>query len=1312
MSLAAYVPIDRYHALAYGANLAEHTDGAALFADISGFTPLTEALALELGQRRGGEELTHHLNTVYDALILQVHNYRGSVLSFSGDAITCWFDGADGLLLAIQRATTAALEMQQAMQKMAQITTPQGQVLTLALKVAIAAGPVRRFVVGNPRFQYLDILAGTTIDRMAATEHLANKGEVLVAPEVHSALSDYLEIAEWRGEDSAEAQAAVVVGLKEKAALCPWPEVPEEALPSQSLAPWLLPSIYERNMAGLGDFLTELRPAVSLFLRFGGLDYDDDEEAGRKLDRYIRWVQEILVRYESNLLQVTIGDKGSYLYAAFGAPVAHHNDTERAVRAALALLSPPSELAWVEGMQIGISQGVLRTGAYGGSTSRHTYGVLGDEVNLSARLMQAAQPGQILVSGRVQYNTTNLFNWEKLPSIKVKGKAEPITVFGLYPHSEKHSRSLQLPEPFYKLPMVGRESELGQARAALEKTLTGQGQIVSVIAEAGMGKSRFLAEVTRMALEVPGLKGFGGECQSFGTNIPYLVWQPIFREFFQLDPIWSVDQQIWQIEKQLAAIDPLLVRRLPLLGPVLNLTMPDNDLTGSFDEKLKKESREALLVDCLKARLEHRDWRAPGEPEYHPALLLVLEDCHWIDPLSHDLLEAVGQAISNLPVLILLAYRPPELERLQSPRVEQLAYNTIIKLQVLTFQQAEKLIGLKLAQYREQEEPSGAVPTDLIQRMTIRETVKPGQLEQLPSWLAGKLMERAEGNPFYLEELLNYLQDQKLNWEDDTALTTLELPDSLHSLVLSRLDQLGESEKVILKVASVIGRVFKADWVYKVYPAVGLPEHVKRLLERLDKLDITPLDKPEPELEYLFKHAIMREVTYESLPFATRRTLHWQLGDFIEKSYAELLEHYIDLLAYHYGFSDDEAKKREYWYKAGEAAQAAYANSAALDYYRRLLPLLAEPEQPPVMLRLGQVLELVGNWDEASQLYEKGLELAEQLGDKLARGRFQHALGRMLQKRGQADEALFWLEGARHDYEALADASGISQVLMATAEAYRQNGEYALAKLYYEESMFHAEAVEIDRARLSAQANAYKGLGALAIHQGDYATARARCKDSLTILRRLGDKPVMANVLSNMGVIGRLEGDYDEARQLHEEALAVRREMGDRWGIAVSLGNLGMVARNQGDYSRATALYQECLALYRQLGARNFAALALNNLGDVMVDQGDYRGAEAVYKESLAIQQSLGDRWALAYLMEAFAGLAALQSRPERALRLAGAAANLRKVIGAPLSPAEQTKFDRLLEPARRLSGEAQAEAFYAAGQQLNLDQAIALALA
>lgn len=424
-TLAVYVPMDRRHALAHGATLPEQTHGAALVADVSGFTALAEAIAQEVGMPRGAEELTRQLNRVYGALIDAVHCYGGSVVTFSGDAITCWFDADDGL-----RAAACALAMQAAMRQFSSITIASGRSLALAIKVAVAVGPVRRWLVGDPCIQHLEVLAGHTLDVLACGEHLAQPGDVLVHAAVVATTDAQIIAVDWRADARTGARFAVVGGMTAPVPAHPWPELPAAAMTEAQVRPWILAPVYEQVRNGNSAFLSELRPTAALFLSFQGIDYDNDPTAGAQLDAFTRWVQTVLARHNGALLQLTMGDKGSYLYAVFGAPLAHEDDPSRAVAAALELQAPPATLSYITRIQIGLTYGQMRAGAYGSATHR-IYGVIGDKANVATRLMEAASTG-VLCDESIRYAAQDSMTFEPLPPIRVKGKAQPVVVYRPY----------------------------------------------------------------------------------------------------------------------------------------------------------------------------------------------------------------------------------------------------------------------------------------------------------------------------------------------------------------------------------------------------------------------------------------------------------------------------------------------------------------------------------------------------------------------------------------------------------------------------------------------------------------------------------------------------------------------------------------------------------------------------------------------------------------------------------------------------------------------------------------------------------------
>jgi adenylate cyclase len=1268
-----YIPQDRQVALALGQNLPENGYGAALFADISGFTPLTEALTDAFGLRRGAEELPIYLNKIYDALIGEVDRFGGSVISFAGDAITCWFDqslsqekassqadspGSEAGSLAAWRAVTCALAMQSAMRLFAAVPVPGREAVALAVKISIACGPARRFLVGDAAIHLYDVLAGETLYRMAEGEHHANRGEILLDEETVKRLGDRLEIANWRPEDGASDtpwRFAVLAGLKTHATPNPWPEYLPDQLTEAQVRPWVHQAVAQRLQAGMGEFLTELRPTVALFLRFSGIDYDHDPQAVSRLNEYVRAVQNLIQKEEGDLLEITVGDKGSYLYISFGGCVSHEDDSRRAALAAFQLSSIKTGLEEAAGIQIGISRGTMRAGEYGGKT-RRSYGALGDDVNLAARLMGRASPGEVLISRRVHKELSpgsaggtglksESFLFEPRPPIALKGKAEPVPVFAIT-GLQKH-RAIRLQEPAYALPMVGREKELAVFAEKIDLALKSHGQVVGIKAEAGLGKSRLVAEAIRLA-RTRGLEGYGGACQSDGTRSPYLVWKPIWSGFFDLDPEAPLRRQVRNLEGEVEDLAPDRLEALPLLGELLGLPLPENEFTQALEPRHRCTALEALLLDCLRAR-------AAETAEEGQGLLLVLEDLHWIDPVSRDLLERVVRAIPELPVLVILAYRPLELDQPQAAGsqnepmktaaqgLEVLPYFTLLSLTELTPAQIEQAQRAKLAQLY--PEWRGAVPKGLLERVTAQ----------------------AQGNPFFAEELINYLHDRDLDLRDQAIVNKVELPASLNSLVISRIDQLAASQQLTIKVSSVLGRVFRFEHLLGYYPELGEQTRVKSDLENLSTLDLTPLDTPEPELAYLFKHLITHDVAYELLSHSTRARLHERYAAFLENRAGESVESILDQLAYHYDRSENLPKKRHYLVKAGAAAQHRYANDSALDYYQRALPLLPAEDRSGVLLKLGQVYELIGHWEQAGTAYRQALDQTEQSGEQADQARCLAVMAELDRKRGRYAEAMQKLDRAGQIFTLLGDRAGMAQVL-------------------------HFR-------------------GTTATHQREFQTAEELYSNALAITRELGDHARTASLLSNLGILARMQGRYDEARQLNEEALTLRRELGDKWAIAVSLNNLGNVAIDQGKFDEARRLHEEGLGLRREVGDMWVVANSLNNLGNLARSQRDYPQAQACYQESLKIIREYNDRLAMAYLLEDMGCLAALQDRPERAMRLAGAAGMLSQAIGARRSGAEQQIIDNGLETARQALGEPAAAERLEEGRRMSFDEAAAYAL-
>ncbi len=1207
-NVEAYIPGDRRRALADGLEMPDRVEGAALFADISGFTVLTEALAREVGLLRGPEELTRVLEMVFDAVLHELHRRGGSAIYFSGDAVTCWFDGDDGTV-----AVSCGLAMQEAVKRVGTITTPAGTIVQLGMKVAVAAGPARRFVVGDPDIQLIDVLAGSLLDRIADLEHHAERGEVLVDGPTLDALGPALELSILKGVGAG--RVGVVAALVDRGP-SPKPPAPAPRLPRSVVRQWLLPPVYERLNSGRGEFLAELRPVIPLFLRFGGFDFDGDDDAPAAFDHFVRQAQRIVDNFGGNVLQLTIGDKGAYLYAVFGSPLAHEDDAVRACQAALGLLELERSTD-ATGLQIGLAGGRLRSGTYG-HRHRRTFTCLGDATNLAARLMSAAPAGQIYVAAELASGVSGSFDFEHLDAISVKGKAGVQAVERLLRQpSDRVARVSHRPQQ-----LVGRVSELEQLLGQGIRAMAGRGQVVAVVAEAGMGKSTLVAEAVQR-LSAEGMRVYAGQTASVGST-SYQVWRDVFADLFALDEDTSApyggdadgDRRAG-LERALADCDPELVPRLPLLGPLLGIALDDNDLTRGFDAKLRKSSLEQLLQQYVSVR-------AAGEP-----MVLWLDDCHWIDSLSADLLDVVARAVTALPVLIILTFRSGSFSPPKSPPP------TVIELARLDPDACRSLLGSRL----EQLYGSDACP---------------------PEGLISRLIERAEGNPFYLGELANYLHSRGVDLSDEGA-GSIELPVSLSTLVLSRIDSVAESPRRTLKVASVVGREFGIDELVGAYPDIGSKRRVSTHIRRLVQQDLVELEKSDCD-GYAFKHAVIHEVTYASLPFAMRGRLHGQVGDWLENYHPEAL----DLLAHHFWFSNDEAKKRHYQVRAGDAAQARYANDAAVDYFRRVAPLLGDYERAEVDMKLGAVLGLRGDWTDAEAAYGEAVELADRLGEDKQAARARTERADTMRKQGRFDRAAAELDEAGQRFEATGDLAGQGRVSHLAGTIAAQHGDYDLARQCYERS--------------------------------------------LGIRRQLDDRQAEAALLSNLAIVAEYEEDYERSMVLNQEALDLRTGIGDRWGIGVSRNNLGMVSYLNHDFAAARTHLEEAIRVELEVGDPWMVAMARHTLGHAARELGDTASARRHYGDALAAFSMRGDKWSECPLLEDVAMLVAAD-QPEAALRLVGAAEAARDEIGSP-RPADQTaRLDRALDGVRQRLGRA-AEDELARGRETGAAEAVELALA
>ena len=1166
---ASYIPLDRRLAIARGEALPDRVAGAALTADISGFTPLTEILVATLGMQRGAEELPSWLNRVYDALIAPVDQHGGSVIGFSGDAMICWFDADPGT-----RAAACALAMQDAMEPFAACVVPGGGSVALAVKIAIVAGPARRLVAGDPAIQRIDVLAGATLERLASVESRTLPGEVALDARTARDLAGRLVIRSWREDPPSGTQVAVVVAVLDPPVL---PPIPSEApLSDEALRQWLLPPVYERLRHGQGEYLAELRPAVALFLRFGGFDYDGDDMAGERLDRYIRWVQHVLARYGGTLIQLTIGEKGSYLYAAFGAPIAHDDNAARAAGAALDLRVAPADAGVGPSAsgtslhlpQMGIGSGQMRAGAYGGVT-RRTYGVLGDEVNLAARLMAMAQPGQILVSPRVADTLAEHFTLDALGMFQVRGKRDPLAIAAVRGRREPSDGGLVARFP---LPPLGREAERARLGEILMRAEWGEGAIVRFEAAAGMGKSHLAASVAADA-SARGFRVLEGVCQGTCQDIPYTPWQRIATALFDLGPGRGTEQ-VEALHRYVSRLDPAWLLRFPLLGDLLQLPIPDSSTTAALDPKLRRAALLELLVGVFHAE-------ALARP-----LLLLIDDAHWIDEASEALLSTLGRSLADRGIVLALAHRPGVDGRAIAPDLDGLPHAHRIPLGALGPEVLREIVGRRLGA------PSTPVAASLVAIITqgnpyfaeaLTDALRDGgnvvRRDDGVWWLSGGLFRRLRQAGC----LVRTGPDGAWDLLEDAALARVDLglPDSIQRATLVRLDRLPEEPGLTLKVASVIGHTFLIDALLRVHPVVSDPPTLAAHLALLEGRSFLLRDAGAPWPRATFLQHLTREVVYDTLLYAQRERLHHA----VSAALIEISPEDVGQIAFHSFAGADWPHALRYGLLAGRQAQRLFANHAAIEHYRKPLqsagalpPLHTATERQEIHGALGELYLATGEYDQGRAHLDQALGIAQAQGDAIAQARAARLIARLHELRGDYPAALDWCMRACQ--------------------------------------MLDGPAPDVVEALVTA--------GLIQTRQGDYPQAKALGEEALAMAEALGDGPAMARALGLLGIVDRRRGNTQVAIAEFERSIALYRQAGNVHGEGLVHNEIANCFFALGRWNDADARYRSARAIFSQIGDQYNWAFAANNLGGIARNQGRFDDALAYYGEGLRALDAIG----------------------------------------------------------------------------------------
>jgi tetratricopeptide (TPR) repeat protein len=906
------------------------------------------------------------------------------------------------------------------------------------------------------------------------------------------------------------------------------------------------------------------------------------------------------------------------------------------------------------------------------------YTVIGDAVNVAARLPAATAPSTILVGAATERRSGGGFAFQPVPPLVLKGKLQPVSAYRLLGPASSLDLQPATAAGIGRAPMVGRADELRTLDGCLAELREGRGQIVLVLGEPGLGKSRLLAELRSRADGVTWVRA-----QAFAHEgaLSYGLARTLVRGLCDLDGEEPEHAAAQQLRSRLDTLG-CLTAHLPLahlLGVPLE-TDASAQIRGLAPEELQRLIFRAVVE--LVSRL------AADAP-----LTIELDDLHWADPSSVDLLRTLLALADRAPILFCCALRPetdaPAWALRDGARGDTPRRQTELLLRPLSETASTELVAELLG------------------------------LAEPPPGLRG-VLERAAGTPLWVEELISTLIERGLlvaedgRWRVTADLAHVEIPNTLHALLVARIDRLGDARPT-LQTAAVIGRQFGQRVLERV---AGEGAYLDEHLLAAQRVDMVREIQAAPEREYGFKHVLTQEAAYATLLVRRRRELHRQVAEALAALYPERIGELHAVLAYHYQRAEAWDRAYEHARLAAEAAQAAYANREAIQQYGQALDA-AERLGLGSDIRIGlhqaraQVYEVLGELKPSHQAFEAALKLAEESGDLAAQAGLLGRLG------------MLW--GGHKDYRrglaltrqavAVAEQTDDRRLL---AEARTRLGLMQLNLAQMRESLpeLH-QALTLFR-ELGDEAGMASSLDMLCVASmiaGDLDSAVAYGREAIPLLTALGDRWTTASSMANVGGALGFSGIADESEQLARRAIAIWTEIGARSGeayghlcigfflhpfgsferalreaqiglriareidhnewTALGLGVMGNIHRACGDVAGARRMHEEMLGIARELGANIWLASALCNLGQDLAWQDDEAGARALLDEAMVVGGDALEYTAM--VMRAQAELASRYGHPDEAL------ANARRLL------TEAPRFRVLAADATRIEGEALA---------------------
>ena len=891
------------------------------------------------------------------------------------------------------------------------------------------------------------------------------------------------------------------------------------------------------------------------------------------LNRFFELALSEVHRYEGTINQFL----GDGFMALFGAPISHEDHSRRAVLSALGLQRTLKEAALGEpygvicAFRMGINSGLVVVGSIGDNL-RMDYTAIGDTTNLAARLQTQSEPSEILVSETTARLVEGYIRLEALTPVEVKGKAEPVStykVIGTLPRrSPIVSRSERTLSPF-----VGRERELTTLEELFTQVESGNGQVVGIVGEAGQGKSRLLYEF-RQRLENKPITYLEGRCLSYGSSIPY---HPIIDVLRHNCGIGETDNPEAIIEKVGIALRevgmdaeesaPYLLRLLGVQEGTKSIVM------------LTPEAVRTRTFDTLKQMSLNGAQRRP--------LIFEVEDLHWVDKTSEDYMTSLVQSLPGASILLLTTYRPG-----YQPSWIGVSHAAQLSLHSLTAQDAVRVIH------------------------------SARQDEALPDEMAQTIVAKAEGNPFFLEELTRTVIEH-CNFQTDVT-----VPDTIQGVLSARIDRLPEPHKRLLQTSSVLGRAFSLRLLERIWDGTESPA---RLLDDLKRQEFLFEQTDPTESVYVFQHALTQEVAYNSLLMIRRQTLHTAAGQALESQYENRLEDVYDQLAYHYAHTDDAAKAVEYLTLVADRAVQGYAHAEAVASLQEALvhaERLSADERDRcilnVVIRYAQSLFYLGRLQESLDLLVRHQARLERLQDPLLMSRHAFRVALTSSLLGNREQATQTAQQALEAGQQAGDTATMGMAHYVLAVEGFWSGRFGPGVEHGQQAISHLEQTPqqywLGQSQWTIGFNCY--------FMGDFERALAAYAQTHAIGAAIGDARLQSYAAFSTGLVYATSGDWENGRQICQQAV---EQAPDVFTKAVALGFLGYAYLEKGVLTEALLMLEQAVVQMHQFRFRQMQALFTAWLGVTSLLSGDIEKARDLAVQGLDIARDAKYRYGIGW---------------------------------------------------------------------------------